>query len=142
MVRMYISAAVSVFAEVMRPSLEVKTSRLFSSFSETVDAILPYWDSLEPRVKAAWARRARDTNKKDHYIYLRAARPEKGKAEELIKKRKCHQDAEEDGYETDPDELPGVVCETKVTEEEVVVEKRAHPQWVSGFLPKKRVVVE
>lgn len=115
--RMYISAGLSVFVDVMRHHLEQKLGRLMVSFVEAVEAMLPYWDGLVQESRDGWCRRAKDVGIKNHYIYLRMP-------SNAPKPKKMAKEPEMEDYDTDPDEMPGVVCpETLLVEEKILSAK-------------------
>ncbi|PIO63480.1 hypothetical protein TELCIR_14918 [Teladorsagia circumcincta] len=119
--RMFISGGVSMFAETMRPCLEKHHGRVLSSFSEVVNKSIPFWDKLAEIDREGWAARARVEKKSDHYIYIRKAR-EKGCGEREVLSLQLSD------CESDPDELPGQICDVQSVERHMEMLERSEPE--------------
>ncbi|KAJ1350901.1 hypothetical protein KIN20_006816 [Parelaphostrongylus tenuis] len=111
--RFFVPAAVSMFAETMRPSLEKYHGRIFTSFTETVRMGMPFWEKLSEEDQEGWAVRARVEKKVDQYLYFRKAREKFGNEREVsgFQISDC---------DSDSDELPGELCYVNPTEQQTV----------------------
>ncbi|CAJ0955486.1 unnamed protein product, partial [Mesorhabditis belari] len=107
--RMYVSAGVSTFAEVMRPWVEKHCSHTFTSFSEVVSRALPFWDTLTRVEREAWQERAVKEGKQDHCIYMRSPNWEQQANQHKHRRHEEHDELDEN--DSDPDELPGPLVE-------------------------------
>uniref|UniRef100_A0A7I4XTU1 Protein FAM43A n=2 Tax=Haemonchus contortus TaxID=6289 RepID=A0A7I4XTU1_HAECO len=119
--RMFISGGISMFAEAMRPCLEKHHGRVLSSFSEVVNKSIPFWDKLAEIDREGWAARARIEKKSDHYIYIRKTR-EKGCGEREVLSLQLSD------CESDPDELPGQICDVQSVERHMEMLERSEPE--------------
>ncbi|KAK6044664.1 hypothetical protein COOONC_17831 [Cooperia oncophora] len=120
--RMFISGGVSMFAETMRPCLEKHHGRVLSSFSEVVNKSIPFWDKLAEIDREGWAARARVEKKSDHYIYIRKAHGKKGCGEREVLSLQLSD------CESDPDELPGQICDVQSVERHMEMLERSEPE--------------